>query len=53
LTNCEKCGSVVLSKSQGAFLEYCKEFGWGKLEVVVKGGEPVMVVEIRRETKLD
>ena len=35
------------------FLSYCKKFGWGKLEVTVKNGEPVMVVETRKETKLD
>ena len=42
-----------LTKAQLNFLKYCKEFGWGKIEVTVKNGEPVMVVEIRKETKLD
>ncbi len=42
-----------LTKSQKAFLDYCKGFGWGKVEVTVKDGQPVMVVEIRKETKLD
>ena len=45
--------SKELTKAQSNFLEYCKEFGWGTLEVKVKDGQPVMVVDIRRETKLD
>jgi hypothetical protein len=44
---------MELSKAQLAFIEYCKRFGWGKLEVTVKNGEPVMVSPIRHETKLD
>ena len=42
-----------LTKSQRGFLEYCKNFGWGKVEVTVKNGEPVMVSVVRQETKLD
>jgi len=34
--------TTELTKSQAAFIEYCKEFGWGKLRVIVKNGEPVM-----------
>lgn len=45
--------STELSKSQQKFLEYCKTFGWGKLEVTVKNGEPVMVSPTRQEIKLD
>ena len=32
----------ALSKAQLAFLEFCKEIGWGKFEVEVRNGEPVM-----------
>jgi len=42
-----------LTKAQVTFLIYCKSFGWGKLEVTVKNGEPVMVSPIRQEVKLD
>ena len=48
-------GDIVirLTKAQTAFLAYCKSFGWGKLEVTVKNGEPVMISVIRQEVKLD
>ena len=42
-----------LTTAQVKFLIYCKNFGWGKLEVTVKNGEPVMVSPIRQEVKLD
>lgn len=42
-----------LSIAQQNFLIYCKQFGWGKIEVTVKNGEPVMVSPIKQETKLD
>jgi len=35
------------------FLSYCKKFGWGKLEVTVKDGQPVMVSPIKQDFKLD
>ena len=46
-------GKEELTKAQLAFLEYCEKFGWGKIEVVVKNGQPVMVSPIKQETKLD
>ena len=42
-----------LTKAQKNFIEYCKKFGWGKVEVIVKDGQPVMVSPIKHETKLD
>ena len=42
-----------ITKVQASFLEFCKEFGWGKIEVTVKNGEPVMSKEIVREHKHD
>ncbi len=42
-----------LSKAQQNFLEFCKEFGWGKLEVEVKHGEPVLSREIEHAHKHD
>lgn len=52
-TGCASVEKVELTKSQQAFLEYCLKFGWGKLEVTVKAGQPVMVSPIKQETKLD
>ena len=42
-----------LSVAQLNFLDFCKEFGWGKLEVTVKNGEPVMSREIEHDHKHD
>lgn len=56
LTNTEKSGSVKLedfTKAQLNFIEYCKKFGWGKLEVIIKDGQPVMVSPIKQDIKLD
>ena len=41
--------TVELSKAQMAFFEYCKEFGYGNLEVEVKNGEPVMAGIVVRD----
>ena len=53
MTNKEDCALMELTKSQKAFLEYCKEFKWGKVEVTVKAGQPVMVSIIKQDVKLD
>ena len=59
MTAQDSCVISDLTAAQKAFLAYCKEFGWGKLEVTVKKGEPVManvVVEggvVRQDTKFD
>ncbi len=49
MTSKDNGGTLDLSKAQIAFLEYCKEFGWGNLEVEVKNGQPVMVGIIVRD----
>jgi len=49
----DKVEPVVLSKAQKAFLEYCREIDWGKVEVIIKGGEPVFVTRGLRDTKFD
>ena len=51
--NCDLINEIELTKAQRGFIEYCQQFGWGKLEVTVKGGEPVMVSPIKQEFKLD
>ncbi len=45
--------SNILTKAQIKFLEYCKELGYGKVEVTVKNGEPVLGVEKERLLKFD
>lgn len=53
LTGNNNCDILELTKPQKAFLEYCKEFGWGKLEVMVKNGEPVMASPLKQDFKFD
>jgi len=43
----------ALSKTQEAFLEYCRKFGWGKLEVIIKNGEPTLARIIEQTVKFD
>lgn len=52
-TNSVNLVTVELTKAQVKFLEFCKEFGWGKLEVQVKDGEPVMSRELEHDHKHD
>jgi len=42
-----------LSKAQQTFLEKCKEIGWGKVEVIIKDGEPKFILQGIKEIKLD
>ena len=42
-----------LSKAHLSFIVFCKKFGWGKLEVTVKNGEPCMVSPIKQDFKMD
>jgi len=41
-----------LIKSHPEFLRLCQWFRWGKIEIVVKDGKPVMI-SVRRDIKLD
>lgn len=41
-----------LFKTDGKFLEVCQQFRWGKIEIAVKDGKPVMI-SVRRDIKLD
>ena len=36
-----------LFKYNPEFLKACQKFGWGKIEIAVKDGKPVMVTVIR------
>jgi len=40
-----------LFKYNTEFLKACREFGWGKIEIAVKDGKPVMVT-VKRDIKL-
>ena len=42
-----------LTKAQKALIDYCMELGWGKFEIIVKDGEPVMVISSQKDIKLD
>ena len=40
-----------LLKHNTDFLMICQKFGWGKIEIAVKDGKPVMVT-VKRDIKL-
>jgi hypothetical protein len=40
-----------LFKHNADFLKACQQFGWGKIEIAVKDGKPVMVT-VKRDIKL-
>ena len=40
-----------LFKHNPAILKVCQEFGWGKIEIAVKDGKPVMVT-VKKDIKL-
>ena len=41
-----------LTKSQKDLLEYCQKIDWGRIEVIVKDGQPVMVIHPLHDEKL-
>lgn len=51
--NSDNLAKVEISKTQKSFLDFCKEYKWGKLEVTVKNGEPVFSKELVKEHKHD
>ncbi len=42
-----------LTEAQRKFLEYCQKIGWGKIEVIIKNGEPVMAIQAYHNEKFD
>jgi len=40
-----------LFKNNHEILDVCQKFGWGKIEIAVKDGKPVMVT-VKRDIKL-
>ena len=53
MTGFEKNVSVKISEAQKNFLEFCEEFAWGKLEVSIKNGQPVLSKELVHDHKHD
>ena len=56
MTNTEKCDLIEkeeLTKAQKNFLDYCQKFGWGKLEITVKDGEPTIARIMEQTIKFD
>ena len=41
-----------LLKTNPDFLGVCQQFGWGKIEIVVKDGKPVMI-SVKRDIKIE
>ncbi len=42
---------MELTKAQVDFLKYCKEIKYGKIEVVIKDGEPVYSTQAKEGRK--
>ena len=54
MTNNNNGGIVKeISKTQADFLEFCEEYGWGKLEVTIRDGEPVASKELEKTHRHD
>jgi len=41
-----------LLKTNPEFLRVCQQFGWGKIEIAVKDGKPVMI-SVKRDIKIE
>ena len=41
-----------LLKTNPDFLQVCQQFGWGRIEIVVKDGKPVMI-SVKRDIKIE
>lgn len=42
-----------LTQTQLNFLAFCEKFGWGKLEVQIKNGEPTIAKIVEQTIKFD
>ena len=50
----EKCAiieKIELTKAESEFREFCHKLGYGKIEVIIKDGEPVYATQIKQDTK--
>ena len=53
MTNSKRRDSVEITEAQKSFLAFCEEYGWGKLEVTIKNGQPVLSKELEHVHKHD
>jgi len=53
LTTNNNCDTFKITEAQKKFLEFCEEYGWGKLEVTIKNGQPVFSRELEHDHKHD
>jgi len=44
---------IELSEEDRRFIKWCREFGWGKIELLIKAGKPVMSSVVRRDYRFD
>lgn len=42
-----------LTETDLRFVEFCRELRWGKVEVVIKDGVPVMATVVRHDFRFD
>ena len=40
-----------LTKAQQEFLDFCEKLGYGKIEIVIKDGQPVYATQVKQDTK--
>lgn len=54
MTKDDKCATNInkeLTKAQQDFLDFCKELGYGKAEVLIRDGQPVYASYIKQDHK--
>jgi len=44
---------ISLTRSEIKFISWIREFGWGKVEIMVKDGEVVQSSVVRRDYRFD
>lgn len=45
--------TIEVSETQRRFLDYCKYINYGRLEVELKEGEPIIGVSVKRSVRFD
>lgn len=51
MTENKSCETIEVTEHQKAFLDYCQELGYGKIEVVIRDGEPVYGTQVKIDVK--
>ena len=44
---------VETSKADLKFIAFCRDLGWGKIELLIKDGRPTMATIVRRDFRFD